>query len=122
METENEAKKAERREVFAAAGEKETIKLVAAGVPFLVLLILAIAFASVMFSMENGTFVVLTIVFSALAVIAFVVSVVMLHGFWVAWRNYSLNEKDKSTKLGRRYLEVKNELDKLNNIDSALEG
>ena len=46
----------------------------------------------------------------------------MLHGFWVAWRNYNLNEKDKSTKLGRRYLEVKNELDKLNNIDSALEG
>ena len=93
-----------------------------AGVPFLVLLILAISFASVIFSMENGTFVVLTIVFSALAVIAFVVSVVMLHRFWVAWRNYSLNEKDKSTKLGRRYLEVKNELDKLNNIDSALEG
>ena len=38
------------------------------------------------------------------------------------FRSYSLNEKDKSTKLGRRYLEVKNELDKLNNIDSALEG
>lgn len=122
LKTENEAKKAERREVFAASRKKETIKLVSAGVPFLVLLILAISFASVIFSMENGTFVVLTIVFSALAVIAFVVSVVMLHGFWVAWRNYSLNEKDKSTKLGRRYLEVKNELDKLNNIDSALEG
>lgn len=121
LKEENEAKKAERREVFGEERKKAVKKLLITGVPFLVLLILAISFASVIFSMENGTFVVLTIVFSALAVVSFIASVIMLHGFWTAQRNFALNEKDKSTKLGRRYLEVKSELEKLNKINSALE-
>lgn len=121
LKEENEAKKAERREVFAAERSRAVKRLLAAGVPFIVFLVLAISFASVIFAMENGAFVIATIVFAALAVIAFIFTAVMLHGFWGAQRNYSLNEKDKSTKLGRQYLEVKAELEKLENIYSALE-
>lgn len=121
LREENEAKKSERREVFAETRSRAVKRLVAAGVPFIAFLALAIAFASVIFAMENGAFVVLTAVFSALAVAAFVFAVIMLHGFWSAQRDCRQNEMDKSTKLGRRYLEACEELKKLENIYSATE-
>lgn len=122
LKEENEGKKAERREVFSAARKKESIKLAAAGAPFLAFLILAVSFCSVMFSAENGLYLVLTIVFAALTAVAFVITVIMLHSFWGAQRNCSLNERDKSTKLGRQYLEAKAELEKLEAVGSAIEG
>ena len=121
LKTENEQKKAERREVFADK-KKFALKLLAgAAAPFAVLAILAIVFASMIFAAENGLYLILTIVFGALAFVALIFVLITAHKFWDASRNCKLNEKDSSTKLGREYLETKAVLDKLNKIYSLFD-
>ncbi len=121
LKKENEEKKAERREVFAEKKKRALKFFVCAAVPFAVLAILAIVFASMIFSAENGTYLILTIVFAALTFIALVFVLITSHKFWDASRNCKLNEKDSSTKLGREYLETQAVLDKLNKIYSLFD-
>ena len=119
LKAENEQKKAERREVFAGK-KKSALKIFAcAALPFAVLAILAIVFASMIFAAENGLYLILTIVFGALAVVALIFVLITAHKLWDASRNCKLNEKDSSTRLGREYLETKAVLDKLNKIYSV---
>ncbi len=116
LKAENERKKSERRSVFAERKTKAQRNLLIAVLPFLVFVVLAIVFATRLFSAENGTFVVLTIVFSALAAIVFVAVLFTLRKFLEAARNVKLNELDSSTKLGREYLETQKQYEYLKRI------
>lgn len=118
---ENERKKSERRSVFAERKTKAQRNLLIAVLPFLVFVVLAIVFATRLFSAENGTFVVLTIVFSALAAIVFIAVLFTLRKFLEANRNVKLNELDSSTKLGREYLETQKQYEYLKIILDSFE-
>lgn len=120
LDKENEEKKAERRVVFMKRRKNALIFTAAAAVPFLVFLILAIYFFTVRYALENGTNVVITIVFASLAVLCFVVTLVALHRLWDSARNVRLNEKNSSTKLGRELEEKKTELKALTRIYAAI--
>ena len=119
LHVENEAKKAERREVFRADAKRATIWFSATALPFLLFLILAIAFSTVMFASKEGTNLVITIVFAALALVAFIATVFTTKALWAARRKLSLNEKNSSTKLGREYEEELAKVEGLNKILSA---
>ena len=116
LKEENERKKSERRSVFAERKTKAQRNLLVTVLPFLAFVVLAIVFATRLFSAENGTFVVLTIVFSALAAIVFVAVLFTLRKFLEAARNVKLNELDSSTKLGREYLETQKQYEYLKRI------
>lgn len=121
LKAENERKKSERRSVFAERKTKAQRNLLIAVLPFLVFVVLAIVFATRLFSAENGTFVVLTIVFSALAAIVFIAVLFTLRKFLEANRNVKLNELDSSTKLGREYLETQKQYEYLKIILDSFE-
>lgn len=117
----NEAGKEERRDTFLRIKTKALTDLLLAGIPLLVFVVLTGVFASMIFSNENGAFVIATIVFAALTVIALIVSAFALRNFISAMRNVKLNESDVATKAGREYLESKKELDGLKTIYGATE-
>lgn len=101
---ENEAKKSERRVVFAERRKKSLIRFIETAAPFAVFLVLAIVFSTLMFSRkDDSTFIVLTIVFGVLAVICFILSLITAHKLWECARNVKLNERNSSTKIGREY-------------------
>lgn len=115
----NEQKKAERRTVFAQKSKRALKAFSITAVPFVLFLILAIAFSTVMFADENGAYLIVTIVCAALAFIALLATLFTANRLWSARRNVRLNEKDASTKLGREYLEIKGESDSLKRIFTA---
>ena len=120
LNEENEEKKSERREAFTAKRKKSMLALAATAVPFLIFLIVAISIAStIMFASEDGTYLIMTIVFGVVALIFFVASLFTAHKFWESSRNVKLNESNSSTKLGREYEAKKNEFDKLTRIYGA---
>ncbi len=121
LKEENERKKSERRSVFAERKTKAQRNLLVTVLPFLAFVVLAIVFATRLFSAENGTFVVLTIVFSALAAIVFIAVLFTLRKFLEANRNVKLNELDSSTKLGREYLETQKQYEYLKRILDSFE-
>lgn len=120
LNEENEEKKSERREVFTAKRKKSLITFAAAAVPFIIFLVVAVSVAStIMFAREDGTYLIMTIVFGVLALICFVLSLVFAHRLWEASRNVKLNENNSSTRLGREYQKKKDEFDKLTRIYEA---
>lgn len=120
LDGENEKKKTERRGVFMARRKKSLIFTACAVVPFITFLILAIYFFTVRYALENGTNVVLTIVFACLAAVCFIITLIALHKLWECARNVRLNEKNSSTKLGRELEEKKSELKELTRIYAAI--
>lgn len=121
LATENERKKAVRRQVFADKKRRAITLFACAAVPFAALAVLAIVFASMIFAAENGLYLILTIAFGALAAVALIFVLITAHRLWDACRNCKLNETDLSTKLGREYLEAKAAFDKLNRIYSLFD-
>ena len=118
---ENQSKKEERREAFLQQKKTTLMGLLLTAIPFAVLLIMTIVFGSMMFSKENGSFIVATIVSGALAFISLICTLVAANKFWSADKKVRLNERDSSTKLGREYLETKTHLDLLKRIYTALD-
>ena len=116
LHVEVEEKKAERREVFAEDKRKAVRWFSITAVPFLVLLILAISFSTIMFANKYGVYLVLTIVLAALTVVAFVATLFTLHKLWDAMKKVSLNEKNSSTEIGRNYENMLSEISKLKAI------
>lgn len=102
---ENEAKKAERRVRFKAQRNKALRNFLFAFVPFVILLCVAIGFSTVMFSQGGGVLFVLPIVFFALAAIALIISIILLHPLVKYINRLRLNERNKSTAIGRTYIE-----------------
>ena len=117
---ENESKKEERRSAFAQQKKRTLAGLLGTAGPFICFLMATIIFGSMMFSKENGSFIIVTIVLGALTLIALVCALVAANKFWTAMRNVKLNERDTSTKLGREYLESKTRYELLNRIYTAL--
>ena len=117
LESENEEKKSERRVVFATRRKKAFMGFVSSAVPFVAFLIAAISVgATLMFTRDDGLFIILTAVFAAIALGAFIALLVFSHKLWEASRNVKLNERNSSTKLGREYEAKKAYFDKLTRI------
>ena len=119
LSEENERGKAERRETFAKAWKRSVITVACTMAPFAIFLVLAIVFASMIYSDKNGLYITPTIVFAALAVVTLIVNFFTFHGFIEARRKVRLNEKDSSTQVGRDFLACNEELESLNKIYSS---
>ena len=111
-----EEKKAERRVVFLEDRKKSVMWFSITGIPFIVCLIVAIAFASVMFARKDGLNMIVTIVFAALSAICFIATLFTSHKMWEAMKKVSLNEKNNSTQIGRDYEKMLSEIKKLNTV------
>ena len=85
-------------------------------IPFVVCLIVAIAFGSIMSSRLDGLYAVITIVTASLAGLFFIFCLFTAHKMWDALKKVSLNEKNSSTKLGREYEATHAEVEKLKAI------
>lgn len=116
-----EEKKAERRAVFEQDRKKSVKWFTFTLVAFLACFVMAIAFGSVIFAKQDGTNLILTIVFAALAVILFVITLFTAHKMWEALRKSSLNEKNSSTRLGREYEDLVDIIKKLRNVLASFE-
>lgn len=116
LSEENERGKAERRATFAKDKKRALILLACTALPFLTFAVLAIVFASMIFADQNGLYVVLTIVFAAIAAAALIITLFTLNRFIAANRKVRLNEKDSSTKVGREFAECNEVLENLNKI------
>ena len=122
LQSVNEEKKAERREVYLQKKKKSLIFFGASAVPFLVFLILGIYFSTVMHAIKDGRNIVLTIVFFAVAGVLFIVLLVASHMLWDSAKKVSLNEKNSSTKTGRDYESKKLQLSLINRVIAVING
>lgn len=120
LHVEVEGKKSERRAVFEKDRNKSISWFTFTIVPFIACLIVAIAFGSVIFAKQDGTNLIITIVFAALALIFFIATLFTSHKMWSAMRKVSLNEKNSSTRLGRDYESLISEIKKLKDVLSAI--
>lgn len=119
LHVEVENKKAERRAVFEKDKNKSVKWFSFTIVPFIACLIVAIAFGSVMFAKQDGTNLIIAIVFASLAFGFFVATMFTSHKMWSAMRKFSLNQQNSSTKLGREYESLLLNIKKLNDLLSA---
>lgn len=119
LSAENEQGKAERRGTFLKLRTKWLANLLLFFVPLVVFLVLTAVFGFKIFTGQNGAYTVATIIFSVLAAISLVGTIISANRFWDAARNVKLNEKDTSTKLGREYLETQREYGLLTRIYSS---
>lgn len=111
LHVENESKKNERRAVFIEKRKHALIFFSLTALPFLLFLTLALSYSTVMFAVRDGRNITLTIVFAALAAVAFIASLFTGHKLWESQRQISLNEKNSSTQLGRDYENALSELE-----------
>lgn len=119
---ENESKRAERQVVFAARRNRAVKFFLVTALPFLVFLALALAYSTVMFAKQDGTNLVLTIVFAAVALVFFLATLFTAHKLWAAQRNIRRNAKNSSTKVGRQYEQTMQKLKALCDVYAALGG
>lgn len=120
LSDENEAKRADRAVRFNADNKRALTFFIAALLPFVVFAILGIYFSSVMYAKEDGTNIILTIVFACLALVMFIVFLFAARAYNTTSRRVRLNKKDTSTELGRKYLAEKAKLDGLTAIYTIL--
>ncbi len=100
----NEKFKAEqqaRRDILKPRRRVALIRFGIAIGAFLVFLITALCFSSIMFSNKEGTFIYVTVAFAILAFICLVIGVIFAKGLINAVRMYNKNERDNTSKLGR---------------------
>jgi hypothetical protein len=121
LDAENEQKKSERAVKFEADNKKSRIWFICGFVPFAIVLALAIWFSTIMFSSENGLYLVLTIVFGCLAVVGLVAVAFLARRLNITARRVRLNKKNTSTKLGRQLIAEQAKLAAFNAVRSALE-
>lgn len=116
LRLENEEKRASRRTIFLEKRKSALKWFLSTAIPFVVFLCLFIGFFTVRYAMQNGTYLIITIVFGALAGVAFIAALLTGRKLWAAVRKVSLNEKDTSTQLGRTYIEKNDHLELLKAI------
>jgi hypothetical protein len=120
--SENDAKKSERAVKFTADKNKALKAFICGLVPFAVVLALAIFFSTIMFSSQDGIFLVLTIVFAAVAFAGLIVLAFLGRRLIITSRRVRRNKKDTSTQLGRQLLAEQKQLDEFNKIYLVLKG
>ncbi len=122
LSAENEQGKQEREEIFILLRRRAFRHFLYTAVPFLVALILGICFTPVMYANENGVFLILMIVFYAIAFVFLVASLITLHGLVNAQHKLKLNTKNSSTKIGRQFEETEAKYNTLRGIYESLGG
>lgn len=122
LAAENEKKREERRVAFNVRRMSALKKFIITCVPFIVFLALAIGFSTIMFSSQDGLYLIITIVFAVIAVGFFIATIVTLRKLWEAQHNIILNNKNSSTKLGRQSEEALRKYKSLCDIYDALGG
>lgn len=120
LKAENEQKKEARRPAFRKSAINAGIFFGCALVPFITFLVLAISYYGVMFANQDGSNVILTIIFACLTVLAFVVLLIATRKLSNALRILYLNNKDTSTSLGREYVEENAKYIVLKSIEIAI--
>lgn len=116
MHVEVEKKKTERRELFLSDRKRAVLWFSVTALPFIICLVVALAFTSVMFARQDGVNLIIMIVFASLAALFFIASLFTGRKLWAAMKKLSLNEKNSSTKLGREYESTLAEAEKLNTV------
>ena len=121
LKEQNEKGKAERRETFENRARHALLIFAGTLVPFVVLVVLAIVFSTMMSSDLSGIYVIYTASFAGAAVVALFANIFTFNKFWTANRQVKLNETDTATKIGREYVSCSEELENLKKIYSSLE-
>lgn len=116
LRLENEEKRSERRKYFKDKRRGAMRWFLATALPLVAFVCLFAAFFTVRYTLQDGTYMVVTIVFGVLSVVAFVATLLTGRRLWAVQRNISLNEKNSSTKLGREYEEKNAELELMRRV------
>ena len=106
LKEEFEEKREARRSVLQPRLKKAWIAFSCAAAPFAVTLFLAIFFGLQNFTVSDGRYIPLTIVFAALAVAAFAVFGVFTNKLINSKRIFRANENLSSTEVGQRLMEI----------------
>ncbi len=109
LTSENEEKKSERRVAFTKKRNVSLGLFAATVVPLIVFAALAIYFSTVMYAEKDGSNITLFIIFVSLAGAFFLATVFTAKSLWKNVNNLKLNERNSSTRLGRRLEESKAE-------------
>ena len=110
LNKENEEKKAERAVKFKADRSKALIIFASIFVILLVSSLLCGYFATIIYTVSTGKYLILTIVFAVLAFLALVGCAFAARALNIACRRVNRNNKNTSTSLGRELLEKQSEL------------
>lgn len=116
LNAENEEKKSERRVAFTKKRNVSLGLFAATAVPLIVFAVLAIYFSTIMYAEKDGSNITLFIIFVSLAGAFFLATVFTAKSLWKNANNLKLNERNSSTKLGRRLEESKAELQLIGNV------
>ena len=103
-----EEKRVSRREVLSARLKKSTVVFLCVTAVTLVFVTLAIVFGLQNLTTRLDTFVVPTIVFAALAFVAFIAFIIVTNKRINDGRIYRANERLSSTEEGRRLMQIRN--------------
>ena len=106
LKEEFEEKREERRAVLRPRLKKAWTAFIYAAVPFAVSLFFAIFFGLKNFTVSDGRFIPVTIVFAAIAVAAFVTFGVFTNKLINSKRIFRVNESLSSTEVGQRLIEI----------------
>ena len=107
LKKEFEEKRERRRVVLQPRLKKAWIAFGCSAAPFAICLFLAVFFGLKNFTVSDGRFIPVTIVFTAVAVVAFAVFGVFTNKLINSRRIYRANESMASTEVGQRLLEIK---------------
>ena len=102
-----EGKQAARREVLKTRLNKSTVKLLAAAIPTLVCIILAIVFGLKIPTVRDNRYIPVTIILGGVSLVAFFVFTAFANKFINSLRIYRRNEKLSSTEEGERLQEIR---------------
>ena len=102
-----EDKQAARREVLKTRLNKSTVKLLAAAIPTLVCVILAIVFGLKIPTVRDNRYIPVTIILGGVSLVAFFVLTAFANKFINSLRIYRRNEKLSSTEEGERLQEIR---------------
>ncbi len=95
-----------RREVLKARKKKHIVAFIVSLVPFLLFAVLAAVFGMKNFSTPDNAYIPVTIVFSALAVVAFFVFAIFANKLLNTRRIFATNERLTSTEEGERLFQI----------------
>ncbi len=106
LKREFEEKREERRSVLKPRLKRAWIAFGCSAAPFVISLVLAVYFGLKNFTVSSSRFIPLTIIFAAVAVVAFIVFGVFTNKLINSRRIYRANESLSSTEVGQRLLEI----------------
>ncbi len=128
IETEVLEKRENRRKVITGKLTKAAWRFSIAAIISLLLLTATIVLGTKIFSTRNGEFILPTIISGVVFTVALIVTLVFTNKLLNVVRIYRLNERNDSTELGRKLLEINNyielyeEFTSVNGVEEASDG